>query len=88
MGECVASHRVHAVRDLFFTPDGKGLLSGSAENMVIYWDVSWLGSTHEDNTDDPKAEISSQDSTGGLMEMIRFSGHKVRLFFPLTSHSH
>ena len=85
MGKCVVSHEVkNAVRGLVFTPDGKGIVTGSTEPMVIHWDVSWLESTHDhdDNTEDPKEDIPTQDLTGGLKEMSRFVGHKVSLFRP------
>jgi len=77
IGKCVARQGAHdgVVEDLVFTPDGKGLLSASWDDMVIHWDVSWLESTHG-NTDIQKEVIPTPDSTGGLIEMSRFVGHE------------
>ena len=85
MGKCVArlsGGHVSIVRDLAVTPDGKGLLSSaSMDNMVIHWEVSLLKSTHEDHAN------GQEDLTGGLREISRFVGHKVRRFlvFPCSS---
>ena len=48
-----------------FTPDGKGLISGSDDRVVKYWDMAPLGS-------DSELQI--------FPEIQRFSGHTVWLF--------
>jgi len=55
------------VASLVFTSDGKGLLSGSWDQMVTHWDVASLRSL---GNSDP---LSSD-----MMEISRFLGHKVR----------
>ena len=58
-----------------FTPDGNGLMSGSADTTVKYWDVSSLG-TH--------GAVSGRDAVvpGHSFPLIRsFSGHTVRFYF-------
>ena len=82
-GKCEARHKGHddVVRGLVFTPDGNGLLSASWDKKVIHWDVYWLKSTHKDDADRRKEVISRQDFSGGLTEMSRFVGHKVRFCF-------
>ena len=88
MGKILASHQGHAddVWGLVFTPDGKGLVSASWDNMIMHWDVSWLKSTY----DSQKEVFSTQDSTGSLRELGRFVGHKVHRFQSvlLAPHSH
>ena len=57
-----------------FTPDGKGLMSGSNDSRVKYWDVSSLG-IHE--------AISGRETVvpGHAFPLIRsFSGHTVRFY--------
>ena len=77
---------VDHVWDLVFTPDGKGLVSASWDNMIIHWDVSWLESTY----DSQKEDVSTQDSAEDLTELSRFISHKVRRFQPVlpAPHSH
>ena len=48
-----------------FTPDGKGLMSGSYDKMIKYWDMTSLGSGSERKS---------------FPEIQRFSGHTVRFF--------
>jgi general transcriptional corepressor TUP1 len=48
-----------------FTPDGKGLMSGSYDKLIKYWDMTSLGSGSERKS---------------FPEIRRFSGHTVRLF--------
>ena len=58
-----------------FTPDGKGLMSGSVDGTVKYWDVSSLG-IHE--------ATSGRGTVvpGHSFPLIRcFSGHNVRFHF-------
>ena len=57
-----------------FTPDGKGLMSGSSDGAVKYWDVSSLG---------PHEVISGSEvaTRGDSFPLIRnFPGHTVRCF--------
>jgi len=55
------------VTSLVFTPDSKGLLSGSWDKQVTHWDVASLRSLG--NSDPLNSDI---------MEISRLSGHKVR----------
>ena len=89
MGKCLAtdaSGHFDAVEGLVFTPDGKGLLSGSRDSMLVHWDVSWLKSIYDGQQDD----MSTQDLTRGLREISRFEGHEVSrlhgLFFRLPTY--
>ena len=78
MGKCVASHHdqghndLGAVWSLVFTPDSKGLVTGSGNKTVIHWDVSWLGSTQWDN------ETARRKTSDILTEFSHFLEHKVR----------
>jgi WD40 repeat protein len=67
-GNLVARWRGHSnlVASLVFTPDGKSLLSGSWDNQVIQWDVSFLSSLGMANP-----PISD------MMEISRLIGHTV-----------
>ena len=82
LGNYVASHRAgdYALLGLVFTPDGKGLLGASSDHEV---DVSWLASSHWNDTDGQREDILGQDFT----EISRFIGHKVRLFLRLAYHT-
>jgi len=54
------------VESLVFTPDGKGLLSGSWDKQVTHWDVSSLRS------------LGNSDAlSSDIMEISSFIGHKV-----------
>jgi len=55
------------VDSLVFTPDGRGLLSASWDEQVTHWDVASLRSLG-----------NSDPLTSDIMEISRFSGHKVR----------
>ena len=54
-----------SVRCIEFTPDGKGLMSGSDDATIKYWDMTSLGTGAEPQS---------------FTEIWRFSGHKVRFF--------
>jgi len=56
------------INNLVFTPDGKGLLSASYNNkQVRHWDVASLRSLG-----------NSDAQSSGIVEILRFLGHKVR----------
>ena len=55
-----------------FTPDGKGLMSGSEDQTVKYWDVSSLGIRQGVST----GVVNEQ----GFPEVRSFLGHDVRSF--------
>ena len=78
MGECIASSWVYGDA-VEFTHDGKGLITGSRNN-VIHWDVSLLKGTHEDNTVGQTEDISRKNIT----EISHFVGHKVRRLSSLS----
>ena len=64
-----------------FTPDGKGLMSGSADKTVKYWDVSSLG-IH--GTASGRGAVV----LGNSFPLIRsFSGHSVRFYFYFIGYS-
>ena len=60
-----------------FTPDGRGLMSGSYDNTVKYWDVSLLG-----NRQGVSAGTVVNDDDGFPL-VRRFLGHDVSCFLPL-----
>ena len=58
-----------------FTPDGKGLMSGSTDHTLKCWDVSSLGN------------YQAEENELVTLPLIRsFSGHTVSLGSPLRSH--
>jgi len=59
----------HVVACLVFTPDGKGLLSGSWDKQVIHWDISSLGSLG----------MADPPVSRGVIEISRLIGHTVSL---------
>ena len=63
------------VVSIAFTPDGMGLVSGSGDQTVKFWDMSFLrldGSGSEARNRRMKAKGST-----GRQEILTFSGHKV-----------
>ena len=73
-GRCLAMDGgdVDGVRDLVFTPDGKGLLTGYNGSKL---GVSWLKSIPEDQ----------RVLTGDLREIFRFVGHTVCQLLDLSA---
>ena len=68
-----------------FTPDGRGLVSGSSDNTLKYWDVSCLADgpggrqnpASERSTLDGKQDVGTrEDNSACTMDFI---GHKVRV---------
>ena len=71
------------VRGVTFTPDGMGLVSGSRDQTVKFWDMSFL------RLDGPGSEArnrrtKAKGSTGG-QEILNFKGHKVCRFYLLRN---
>ena len=73
--------------DVAFTPDGHGLVSGSVDNTLKYWDVSCLADgpggrqnprgASEYGTLDGKQDVGTRkDNSACTMDFI---GHKVRV---------
>ena len=73
--------------DVAFTPDGRGLVSGSSDNTLKYWDISCLADgpggrqnsrgVSERSTLDRKQDIGTrEDNRACTMDFI---GHKVRV---------
>ena len=63
------------VYSVAFKPDGKGLISGSQDGTVRYWDISLLSSRSQDS----RTEVMRSSKAE---EILTFSGHnlKVRRF--------
>jgi len=77
------------VWDVAFTPDGRGLVSGSADETLKYWDVSRLANepggqpdslrVSKRNTLDEKKDVGTcEGNSACTMDLI---GHKVRVEF-------
>ena len=74
--------------DVAFTPDGHGLVSGSVDETLKYWDVSRLangpggrlnlpGASSECDTLDGKQDVGTrEDNIACTMDFI---GHRVRV---------
>ena len=74
------------VKSVAFTPDGRGLVSGSSDRTLKYWDVSRLANGPGGRPNSPEA--SKRDSLNGkdvgTLEgnspcTMNFIGHKVRV---------
>ena len=78
---------IHRVWDVAFTPDGRGLVSGSADETLKYWDVSRLAKGPSSRQNSPWA--SKRDTLDGKQDVgtrednsactMDFIGHKVRV---------
>ena len=72
-----------------FTPDGHGLVSGSADKTLKYWDVSRLANGPGSRPNSPGApmrdtlDVKKDVGTleGNSACMMDFIGHKVRVEF-------
>ena len=76
-------HR-HSVRCIEFTHDGRGLMTGSADQTVKYWDLSLLGDRRGVSTG-----LAGKEEQG-FPELRSLLGHSVRLllfFSPIVPHS-
>ena len=80
MGKLVAGRGLQygIVKALDFTPDNKGLVTGSWNERVIHWEVSLPESTHDINTAFQKIRSTAPSSTIGMREISHFEGHEVR----------
>ena len=90
-GELLETLQGHTYRvwDVAFTPDGRGLVSGSHDNTLKYWDISRLANgpggrrnprrASERGTLDGKQDAGTRgDNSVCTMDFI---GHKVRIEF-------
>ena len=69
--ETLRGHR-DGVYGVAFTPDGRGLVSGSSDNTSKYWDVSRLAN-------EPGGRQNSPGTREGISPCkMNFIGHKVR----------
>ena len=70
-----------------FTPDGRGLVSGSFDNTLKYWDISRLANRPDGQPDSPGVAMRDiLDGNVGTRESsspctMDFIGHKVRVEF-------
>ena len=71
-----------------FTPDGRGLVSGSSDKTLKYWDISRLASRPGGRQNSPGAPMrdTPDGKDAGTHEgnsacMMDFIGHRVRLEF-------
>ena len=87
-GELLETLRGHGnkVRSVAFTPDGRGLVSGSWDKTVKYWDVSRLenGPSGRPNSPEASKHDSLSEKDVGTREgnspcTMNFIGHKVRV---------
>jgi len=73
------------VRSVAFTPDGRGLVSGSSDKTLKYWDVSCLANGPGGQPNSPG--VSTRDTLDGNIGTregnsactMDFIGHKVRV---------
>ena len=75
------------VKSVVFTPDGRGLVSGSYDKTLKYWDISRLVNGPGDRPNFP--EVSKRDTLNGKKDAgtqednspctVNFIGHKVRV---------
>ena len=89
IGELLETLRghTHHVWGVTFTPDGRGLVSGSEDNTLKYWDVSRLANgpggrqnprgASERGTLDEKQDVGTREDNSACT--MNFIGHKVRV---------
>ena len=89
--EQLRGHRDY-VYSVAFTPDGKGLVSGSLDKTLKFWDLSGLsvsntkrsaGSTMGPWTLGQSAVVEDEEKSSPCT--MNFTGHKVRLTFLFSS---
>ena len=88
-GELLETLRGHTDRvwDAAFTPDGRGLVSGSEDMTLKYWDISRLANgrggrqnprgASERGTLDGKQDVGTREGNSACT--VDFIGHKVRV---------
>ena len=87
-GELLERLRGHrdSVYSVAFTPDARGLVSGSFDNTLKYWDVSRLANGPGVRLDSPRApecdtldgeEVGTRE--GNSTYTMNFIGHRVRV---------
>ena len=75
------------MRDVAFTPDGRGLVSGSLDGTLKYWDVSCLangpGGRQNSWGASERGTLGGKQDVGTRMDnsacTMDFIGHKVRV---------
>jgi len=87
-GELLERLRGHGdkVKSVAFTPDGRGLVSGSSDATLKYWDVSRLANGPGGRPNSPEASkrgsLNGKDvgtREGNSPCTVNFIGHKVRV---------
>ena len=87
-GELLETLRGHKVRvwSVAFTPDGRGLVSGSQDNTLKYWDISHLArpgsrqnpqGASERGTLDGKQDVGIRGGNSACT--MDFIGHQARI---------
>jgi general transcriptional corepressor TUP1 len=75
------------VSSVSFTPDGKGLISGSRDLTAKHWDLGpllrnmqtrALGQPGEEGVEDPDSALKEEGSQNGCVCTVEFRGHEVR----------
>jgi len=74
------------VWSVVFTPDGRGLVSGSSDNTLKYWDISRLASQPGGRQNSPGAPVrdtldrkDAGTREGNSTCTMNLIGHKVRV---------
>jgi WD40 repeat protein len=79
--------RMEWVNDVAFMPDGKGLLGGSDDRTVKYWDIGNLYTPRSDARSQARNGLHLE--TSGVEDQTReFLGHRVRWFSMCNTATH
>ena len=78
-GQLVERLRGHRsdVCSVAFTPDGKGLVSGSSDRTMKFWDLSGMGAVAKGKSDGKRNDKSSPCT-------MNFTGHKADFLFTFS----